>query len=131
MESLSCAWRLTIRTFVDGRPAHSPATPGIVKLLLPPRQSRGAPVVTRMAAWRGQDRNMARLVRAARLSRSPLSIPTRAELPLPGEGMGHDRGEVVGLRLPPQQFPGAVTLCYDPCGIPPPSLGALDTKIHA
>jgi len=34
----SCAWPLTIRSFVDG-PAVS--TAGYVKLLLPPRQSRG------------------------------------------------------------------------------------------
>src|SRR5262245_16478648 len=41
MEFPSCAWRLTRWSFVDGRPLLSPATPGTVKLLLPPRQSRG------------------------------------------------------------------------------------------
>jgi hypothetical protein len=36
--SSSCAWLLTIRSFVDGAAV---STAGYVKLLLPPRQSRG------------------------------------------------------------------------------------------
>jgi hypothetical protein len=34
-------WRLTMRSFVDGQPG---TTPENVKLLLPPRQSRGTPM---------------------------------------------------------------------------------------
>jgi hypothetical protein len=34
----SCAWRLTVRSLVDGA---RESTSGYVKLLLPPRQSRG------------------------------------------------------------------------------------------
>src|ERR1700730_10149606 len=38
LDSLSCAWQLAIRSLVDG--SREP-TAGYVKLLLPPRQSRG------------------------------------------------------------------------------------------
>src|ERR1700730_2143802 len=38
LDSLSCAWQLAIRSLVDG--PREP-TAGYVKLLLPPRQSRG------------------------------------------------------------------------------------------
>src|SRR5712672_559175 len=37
----SCAWRLTRHSFFDGRPRTARQTSGTVKLLLPPRQSRG------------------------------------------------------------------------------------------
>jgi hypothetical protein len=40
MESLSCAWQLTVGMFMDGRPAASRSYAGIAKLLLPHRQSR-------------------------------------------------------------------------------------------
>src|SRR5262245_5587880 len=59
------------------------------------------------------------------------SILQHAELALPGEGVGHDGCEVVELRLPPEQFPGAVGLRHDPCRIAGPWAGAIDTKIHA
>jgi hypothetical protein len=39
---LSCAWRLTVRSLVDGPRV---PTSGYVKLLLPPRQSRGNSLV--------------------------------------------------------------------------------------
>jgi len=43
-------WRLTNRSFIDGWPEN---TPGNVKLLLPPRQSRGnSPCIRGMADYR-------------------------------------------------------------------------------
>ena len=39
-------WRLTIWSFIDGKPGN---TPGNVKLLLPPQQSRGNSQCIRMS----------------------------------------------------------------------------------
>jgi transposase len=57
---------------VDARRT-APATPGIVKLLLPPRQSRGAPVVTRFAPLTRLGSSLASRAGAMMLSLGPLA----------------------------------------------------------
>jgi len=59
------------------------------------------------------------------------SIVQRAELALPGERVGHDGGKIVELRLPPEQFAGAVGIRHDLRRVAGPRAGALDPKIDA
>src|SRR5258708_34682168 len=61
----------------------------------------------------------------------PSSILQRAELAFPGEGVGDDGCEIVELRPPPQQLPGAVGLRHDPGRIAGSAASAIDSKIHA
>ncbi len=51
--------------------------------------------VTRGAACRGPNHNNGSLCASCRISSLPLSIPKRAKLALPGEGVGHNGCEVV------------------------------------
>src|SRR5215831_3194403 len=59
------------------------------------------------------------------------SILQRGELALPGECVGHDGGEIVELRPPPEQFFGAVRLRNDPYRIARSGTGVIDAKIDA
>src|ERR1700730_15022197 len=59
------------------------------------------------------------------------SILQRAELALPGKRMGHNGREIVELRLPPEQFLGAVGLRHDLCWVARAGLGARDPQNDA
>jgi hypothetical protein len=86
MKFLSCAWRLTIRNLPRW-------TSGNVKLLLPPRQSRGAPADARAGGLLSFNAKIAdefnraasyvdRILRGAKPADLPVQFPVKFEMVL-------------------------------------------------
>ena len=111
-------WRLTNRSFIDGRPE---TTPGNVKLLLPPRQSRGNSHGNSIGALhigRGIVREVAVRIPIATRTRNPeLIAPPIATPPADrrharASAITLDLGSASGVRRLEEQFkPWTASMC--------------------